>query len=229
MSKIFFYLNVFILTFTFSSFSRADNGMQLGTQDVSTVLSMALKEDLNGDPHTARALYDRLIMGNQVAVVEIPSAINHVRLGQYEIAKNAIADLMKSDDLKVADYAALWDLWLTAKLWNGSALQLKKMLQKKVASRDWHSASEELLASLYSGKSKPKNIYSEIKQQKYNNHSEESDAITQALFFTGGYLTYVQRKPTEAIKLYAKHASELNENSLEKPFIIDEMRNSTAQ
>lgn len=229
MFKTFFYLSAFILIFTFSSFSQADSRMQLGTQDVSTILSMALKEDLNGDPHTARAFYDRLIMGNQVAVAEIPSAINHVRLGQYNIAKNAIVDLMKSDDLKVADYAALWDLWLTARLWKGPASQLPKALQKKVTNRNWHSDSEMLLASLYSAKIKPEQIYNNIIKQKFNNSSEKSDAITQALFFTGGYLTYVQRKPTEAIKLYAKHASELNENSLEKPFIIDEMRNSTAQ
>lgn len=220
---------------TFSQFASADAAVKpvssgveqsAATVDPATrhaayiaVFKDAVANDLTGYPQVARKGYD-LLQGTELeAQIATPSAVNLAVLNQFDAAKAAFGSIASGKSTQEAQYANLWQLWLTARTWTGSPAALQKQLAKATAKYHFTYPRYQAIANLYAGKGSPEAIFSAVKTMSENGLLAKGDAYTEATFFTGSYLQYVAHNNNAALKLYERELVHLNNTSLEKPLI----------
>lgn|GEM_PF-1322782 len=218
---------------TFSQFAAADTQVKTGVHEqtaiagdpaarhlaYSTVFNDAVANDLNGNPQAARQGYDLLLGTEFAGQVATPSAINLAVLNRFDESKTAFRHLADGKNTQEAQYASLWQLWLTARTWTGSSAALQKQLTKDTAKYHFTYPRYQAIARLYAGKGSPDAIFSAVKSMPETSPLAKGDAVTEATFFTGGYLQYVAHNNNAAQKLYEREKNALNRTSLEKPLI----------
>ena len=183
------------------------------------VFKDAVANDLTGYPQVARKDYD-LLKGTELETQSAtPSAINLAVLNQFDAAKAAFGKIAAAKSTQEAQYANLWQLWLTARTWTGSPASLQKQLAKTAAKYHFTYPRYQAIANLYAGKGSPEAIFSAVKSMPEDSLLAKGDAYTEATFFTGSYLQYVAHNNNAALKLYEREQVHLNNTSLEKPLI----------
>lgn len=183
------------------------------------VFKDAVANDLTGYPQVARKGYD-LLQGTELeAQSATPSAINLAVLTQFDAAKTAFRKIAAAKNTQEAQYANLWQLWLTARTWTGSPAALQKQLAKTTAKYHFTYPRYQAIANLYAGKGTSEAIFSAVESMPETSLLAKGDAYTEATFFTGGYLQYVAHNNNAALKLYEREKVHLNNTSLEKPLI----------
>lgn len=193
-----------------------------GEKTPMATFQQAVNDDLAGRHSEARQKYDALNNGMLAGIVLLPSAVNLAALDRYDEAQRAFTLLRQNGNGRERDYGLLWDLWLTARTWQGGATALQKTLTDKAANYKWFSAYESAIADIYSGKGDEKSVFQLIDSIAFSQAEEKADAVTQAVFFVGGYYQYVINQPQKAQKLYRDYASQLNKSSLERNLVLKE-------
>jgi len=183
------------------------------------VFKQAVADDLAGKPQSARKGYDVLQGTEYDAQIATPSAVNLAVLGQFDAAKKAFHKIAAGPATQEAQYASLWQLWLTARTWTGSPAALQKQLAKAAANYRFTFPRYQAIANLYAGKGSPEAIFSAVKAMPDTRLLAKGDAYTEATFFTGGYLQYATQNNNAALQLYEREQVHLNNTSLEKPLI----------
>ncbi|GKX64407.1 hypothetical protein [Pragia fontium] len=191
----------------------------------AVIFQQAINDDLTGYHSDARQKYD-VLKGTEISKdIAVPSAVNLAALGRYGEAQRAFNLLQQDGNRREQDYAHLWDLWLTARTYQGGGgkAALQRKLTDKVANYKWSSAYESAIADIYAGKSSAKEIFQLIDGITFNRVEEKADAVTQTVFFMGGYYQYVINQPQQAMELYQRYVSHLNNDSLERSLIQKEL------
>ncbi|HBE9181140.1 TPA: hypothetical protein KNH08_004066 [Serratia fonticola] len=187
--------------------------------DRVALFQQAIADDLAARPERARQAYDALMGSDMAAQIAVPSAINLVALGQFKAARRSFDVLSASLDARESDYARLWQLWLTARTYTGKSSALKKELAQMATGMNLRSPSQQALVRLYAGKGSIDAAFAAIAAMPGTDELQRRDALTEATFFTGGYLQYVAHDNKAALQLYEREKSQLNSTSLERPLI----------
>lgn len=95
-----------------------------------------------------------------------------------------------------------------------------KKFTDKAANYKWFSAYESAITDIYTGKGNEKSLFQLIDSIAFSHAGEKADAVTQAVFFVGGYYQYVINEPRKALRLYRSYLSHINERSLERNFVL---------
>jgi hypothetical protein len=188
----------------------------------SVTFQQAVNDDLAGRHREARQKYDALNSDMLAGVALLPSAVNLAALERYDEARRAFTLLRQNGNGRERDYGLLWDLWLTARTWQGGSTALQKTLTDKAANYKWFSAYESAIADIYTGQGNEKTVFQLIDGIAFSQAEEKADAVTQAVFFVGGYYQYVINQPQKAQQLYRDYASHLNNRSLERNLVLKE-------
>lgn len=149
----------------------------------------------------------------------MPSAINLAALGRFKQSKMAFDLLAKSKDPRTASYAGLWQLWLTARMHSGNSDTLKKELASMASGVNASSPNQQALVRLYAGTGSTDEAFSAIAAMPGTDELQRHDALTEATFFTGGYLQYVANDSQAALQFYERTQKQLNSTSMERPLI----------
>lgn len=149
--------------------------------------------------------------------------MNYVALDNFDAAKKAFSPLMFSSNVKEADYARLWDLWLTARTWTKGKTALEKALSQKVSEYRWHTGYGQAIADLYAGKINTETLFNTIENTPDISTEIKLDAQTEAAFFAVGYFQYVKNDIPKAREVFQRSYSKLNDISLERPLINREV------
>jgi hypothetical protein len=187
--------------------------------DRVALFQQAIADDLAGRPTVARPAYDALENTDMAAQVAIPSAINLVTLGKFDAARQAFNTVAASSNVYERNYAQLWQLWLTARTYNGPPQALKKELARMASGMNLRSPSQQALVRLYAGQESVDAVFAAIAALPGNDDLQRRDALTEATFFTGGYLQFVAHNNKAALQLYKREQNQLNSTSLESPLI----------
>lgn len=183
------------------------------------LFQQAIQDDLAARPIAARHAYDVLKNSDMAALVAVPSAINLAALGRFDTARQAFDALSASHDPRERDYAHLWQLWLTARTYTGKSPALKKELARMATGMNVSSPSQQALVRLYAGKGSVEAAFAAIAAMPGTDELQRRDALTEATFFTGGYLQFVAHDKKNALQLYEREKNHLNSTSLERPLI----------
>lgn len=220
---------LFLFLISNTVFASVENGSLNSSHSLSSVektpmatFQQAVNDDLAGHHREARQKYDALNNGMLAGIILLPSAVNLAALERYDEARQAFTLLRQNGNGRERDYGLLWDLWLTARTWQGGTTALQKTLTDKAAHYKWFSAYESAIADIYSGKGNEKSVFQLIDSIAFSEAEEKADAVTQTVFFVGGYYQYVIKQPQKAQKLYRDYASHLNKSSLERNLILKE-------
>lgn len=179
----------------------------------------AIAEDLSGHPSAARSIYDVLKdteMSDQIAV---PSAINLAVLGRLDEARSAFAGIALSKDRHEANYAQLWLLWIAARTNGGKAILLRQQLGEMAKGSQMALPYQQAIAELYAGRGNAGAAFQAIEAMPNLSDLERQNFITEATFFTGGYLRYVNQDNQAALRLFKRYQGQLCLLSLERPLI----------
>lgn len=183
------------------------------------LFQQAVADDLAGRNSAARKVWDALKSTDMAEQSAVPSAINLVALSKFDAARNAFDALTASSNPRESDYARLWQLWLTARTYVGKPAALKKELAILASGMNVSSPGQQALIRLYAGKGSTDAVFAAIAAMPGTDELQHRDALTEATFFTGGYLQFVTHDNKAALQLYEREQSQLNSTSLEKPLI----------
>lgn len=183
-------------------------------QNPAFLYESALVSDAAGRHAQARKLYDAL------AQTSIPSAVNLALLGRFTDSRQAFAVLAKgSSDAHLSTYAGLWQLWLTARLYQGTPADLQRQLAREALSLEPTDAQQRALVNLYAGKGNTDEVFAAIDGMVADAALQHSDLRTEAAFLAGGYLQYVRGDRSAALRLYRRELPQSSTASLERPLI----------
>jgi len=183
------------------------------------LFQQAVADDLAGRNSSARKAWDALMDTDMTAQIAVPSAINLVALGKFDAANKAFDALTASKDARERDYAHLWQLWLTARTSAGKSAAVKKELAILASGMNVSSPGQQALIRLYAGKGSTDAVFAAIAAMPGTDEIQRRDALTEATFFTGGYLQFVTHDNKAALVLYQREQNQLNSTSLERPLI----------
>lgn len=204
--------------YSVASTQSLNTPVKISAPDNKAIFSQALADYFANRNNEAKIGYDRLKNTDYAAFSAVPIAMNLVALGQYSQAKKAFAELKRSENQRDKEYAQLWELWLTAKQWKGSDKDLKKELNRLVNAQIWHLPFEKSIAGLYAGRETVESVFDAV--SAFNaDAAQHQDALTEAIFFAGGYLQNVKHDNAAARQLFNDNLNKLNSVSLERPFI----------
>lgn len=187
--------------------------------DQAMLFQQAVANDLAGHNHEARMAYDALKNTDMAMQAAVPSAINFAALGQFDAASKAFEQLAASHDTRSSDYAKLWQLWLIARTHTGKPASLKKELARLASGMNLSSPGQQALVRLYAGSGSIDAAFAAVAAIPGINELQRRDALTETIFFTGGYLQYVARNNKAALQFYEREQNKLNNTSLESPLI----------
>lgn len=179
----------------------------------------AVADDLAGRHASARSAYDALKDSEMATQIAIPSAINLVALGQFSAARQAFDAVTASGNAHEQDYAHLWQLWLTARTYNGQPQELKKELARMASAMNVSSPNLRELVRLYAGQSSVEATFAVVATLPASDELQRRDALTEVIFFSGSYLQFVAHNEPAAQELYKRTKNQLNSTSLERPLI----------
>ncbi|WP_157952941.1 hypothetical protein [Limnobaculum parvum] len=193
---------------------------QKSPADRELMFQQAIVSDLAGRHIEARKIYDALKGTDLDEQIAVPSAINLAAIEQFKASLNEFDRLALSRDARVSEYAHLWQLWLTARMYTGETAPLKAKLNSMASGMKMSSPSQQALVRLYSGDGDMNATISAISAIPCTDELQCRDAKTVATFFIGGYLQYVEHDGKAALQWYEHKQNELNNTSLETPLII---------
>ncbi|HGM5492632.1 TPA: hypothetical protein ACKP1B_004332 [Serratia fonticola] len=179
----------------------------------------AIADDLSGRPSAARSIYDVLKNTELSDQIKIPSAINLAALGRFDEAKSAFSRITLSSDTRESHYAQLWQLWLIARNHTGKIIPLKKQLAQVASNFKMAEPYQQAIVDLYAGKGSVDAVFKAVQAIDKLTDIQKRNVITEATFFTGGYLRYVDQDKEAELRLYQREQSQLCLLSLERPFI----------
>ncbi|TDX17045.1 hypothetical protein EDF88_3082 [Buttiauxella sp. BIGb0552] len=202
--------------------TTTNNPSALAQQHLDT-FNQALSNDLAGNPALARPGYDALQITELAHYIAIPSAINMVALQRFASARVAFAELAASPDPREASYAQLWQLWLTARMEIGGPAVMQQQLRQAAANIRLATPYQQAIVDLYGGTGSTQAVFNAINAMRFNSPLDRQNVVTEATFFTLGWLLHVQHDRPAAQKLYHQQENQLCSVSLEKPLITREM------
>ncbi|HBE9082905.1 hypothetical protein [Serratia fonticola] len=185
----------------------------------SEMFQQAIADDLSQRPLAARKLYDALEDSEMAGEIAVPSAVNLAALARFEEAKSAFAVIAQSANPRESNYALLWQLWLTARMHTGKTPPLKKQLSEIAAEVNLGVPYQQAIVDLYAGKGHAEAIFSAIDTMPDLSEADKQNFITEATFFTEGYLRYVSQDRMAALQLFKRYQHQLYIFSLERPLI----------
>lgn len=187
-----------------------------------SLFQQAVTNDLNGRHGEARQAYDALKNSDISENIAVPSAVNLVALDRFSEARRAFNALAKSPDARDRDYAHLWQLWLTARRGTANPQQLDKSLRDMAAGLQATASYQQEIINLYAGKGSVDAVFAAVSAMPDASELQRTDALTEATFFTSGYLRYVKHDSPAAKDLLQKKSHQLSSVSLEIPLITRE-------
>lgn len=191
---------------------------RVSPNDPRLIYEQALVDDAQGYFVLARDGYDHLKGTPLAAIAVVPSAVNQVLLGRYREAYEAFASIHDNRDAYLTAYATLWQLWLTARMDEGSsAVALHDQLAHLATGVRGASAYQQALLDLYAGNGSVDGVFDAVGALSADS-AKQGDARTEAAFFAGGYLQYVRRDTRAAQQLYRRELPPTGA-SVERPLI----------
>lgn len=187
-----------------------------------SLFQQAVSNDLVGQHAEARKIYDALKNSDISANIAVPSAVNLVALDRFSEARRAFNALAKSANTRDRDYARLWQLWLTARRGTANPQQLEKSLRAMAGGLQATASYQQEIINLYAGKSSVDAVFAAVSAMPDASELQRTDALTEATFFTSGYLRYVKHDSPAAKDLLQKKSHQLSSVSLEIPLITRE-------
>lgn len=197
---------------TFKKVPRSDRSLP------PVIFEQALLDDAEGHHLQARQQYDRLKTGPLASSAEVPSAVNLAAIGRFRDAGEAFKKLSTSQDSYVAGYAELWQLWLTARIHNGSSAIHRAKLAEAACRVHAASPQQQAIAQLYAGNGSVDAVFAAIDSMSFADPLQMRSARTEAAFFAGGYLQYVLKDYAAAKRIYDKELSQPSA-SIERPLL----------
>lgn len=187
-----------------------------------SLFQQAVSNDLVGRHSEARKTYDELKNSDISQIIAVPSAVNLVALDRFSEAHRAFNALTKSQNARDRDYARLWLLWLTARRGTGNPHQLEKSLRDMAGGLQATALYQQEIINLYAGKGGVDAVFAAVSAMPDASEIQRTDALTEATFFTSGYLRYVKHDSSAAKDLLQKKSHQLSSVSLEIPLITRE-------
>lgn len=187
-----------------------------------SLFQQAVSNDLVGQHGEARKAYDALKNTDIAESIAVPSAVNLVALERFSEARRAFNALAKSPNTRDRDYAQLWQLWLTARRGTGNPQQLDKSLRDMAGGLQATASYQQEIINLYAGKGSVEAVFAAVSVMPDASELQRTDALTEATFFTSGYLRYVKHDSPAAKDLLQKKSHQLSSVSLEIPLITRE-------
>lgn len=209
---------IFIFPGAMVSAASNNSGASVSANDSKAVFEQAVADYFSGRYGQAQKRFNELRNTDYAAASAVPAAVNLVAMGKYTSAQQAFGQIQKSTNVREKEYAKLWELWLTAKLWRGSNKGLINKLNKLVAAHDWQPSYMQDIAKVYAGQENVEDLFNSLSTQGLDEASHK-DAFTEATFFAGGYLQNVKHNNAAAMQLFNDNLNKLNSVSLERPFI----------
>lgn len=188
-----------------------------------TTLLQAVNDDLAGLPQLARKGYDSLLNSPLADKAAIPSAINYFSLNKTDDALRVFEAIQRSSNERDAQYARLWLARIIIQQHKGPKSKLTNSLAALLKT-NWRLAYEKAIANLYLGHGSVDDIYAVIMAQPDLSAQQMRDALTESTFFAAGFLQYVEKDNSAALKLYEQYQRVLNNGSLEHPLITREIK-----
>lgn len=179
----------------------------------------AITEDLSERPQDARKIYDKLQNTELASQISVPSAINLAALARFGEAKSAFAHIALGANDSESNYAQLWQLWLTARTHTGTTIALKKQLGVMAAGFNMALPYQRAIVDLYAGKGDVESVFKAIDAMPNLTGIPKQNVITEAAFFTGGYLRYVAQDNKSALQVFKRYQHQFCILSLERPLI----------
>ncbi|MET3654786.1 hypothetical protein [Dyella japonica] len=196
-----------------------EQAFRVAPGDLRVTFEQALVDDASGRPQQARQRYDALHGTAMENAMAVPSAVNFAVLGRFDDARKAFAGLSGSADAYVAGYAQLWQLWLDARTFSSEdTAALRNRLAKAVTGLRPANAQQQALLRLYAGQGDVDTVFAAIEASTPAGSLQRRDSRTEAAFFAGGYLQYVQRDASAAARLYSRELPQSGA-SVERPLI----------
>lgn len=197
------------------AFSQAQSSVQIAPR---VSYSQALADDASGRHEQARKLFDALSSTEMKTDSAVPSAVNLVLLKRYADARKAFDAIANSANPREAAYAQVWQLWLSARTWEGKASDLRKQLKTQARGLQGKDAVHQALIDLYAGKGNVDAVFAAVEATPVANQAIHDDLFAEAGFFTGSWKQYVEGSASAAQELY-EQALPRSSASLEHPLL----------
>ncbi len=197
-----------------NAFSQTHSSVQVAPQVSYT---QALADDTSGRHEQARQLFDALSSTELKTVSAVPSAVNLVLLERYADARKAFGVIASSAIPRDAAYAQVWQLWLTARTWQGEPEELRKQLKVQTRSLKGKDPVHQALIDLYAGQGRAEAVFTAINAMSIAD-ADRRDLRAESAFFAGGFAQYVVNDQAAALRLYQREYANANE-SLERPLL----------
>lgn len=205
-----------------NAFSQKQSSVQIAPQ---ASYAQALADDSSGRHEQARKLFDALSSTELKAHSAVPSAVNLVLLERYADAHKAFSTLANSANPREAAYAQVWQLWLSARTWQGKPNDLRKHLKAQAHGLKGRDPMRQALIDLYAGKGSAEKVFTAIESMSVANAARR-DLRAESAFFAGGYTQYVADDQAAALRLYQREYVN-SSASLERPLLERAIRELT--
>jgi hypothetical protein len=197
-----------------NAFSQAQSSVQITPQISYT---QALADDAGGRHEQARKLFDALSSTELKTDTAVPSAVNLVLLERYADARKAFDGIASSATPRDAAYAQVWQLWLSARTWQGKPNELRKHLKQQARGVQGKDAVHQALIDLYAGKGSTEKVFAAIESMPVTDVARR-DLRAESAFFAGGFAQYVAADKAAALQLYQREYPN-SSVSIERPLI----------
>lgn len=197
-----------------NAFSQTHSSVQIAPQVSYT---QALADDATGRHEQARKLFDALASTELKTEIAVPSAVNLVLLERYADARKAFDTIASSATRRDAAYAQVWQLWLSARTWEGKPNELRKYLKVQASGIQGRDAVHQALIDLYAGKGSAKKVFAAIEVMSITDAARR-DLRAESAFFAGGFAQYVAGDKAKALQLYQREYPN-SSVSIERPLL----------
>lgn len=197
-----------------NAFSQAQSSVQIAPQASYT---QALADDASGRHEQARQLFDALSSTELKTDTAVPSAVNLVLLERYADARKAFDAIASTASPRDAAYAQVWQLWLSARTWQGKPGELRQHLKAQASGMQGKDAVHQALIDLYAGKGGTKEVFAAIEAMPIADAARR-DLRAESAFFAGGFTQYVVANKTAALQLYQREYAN-STVSIERPLL----------
>jgi len=155
------------------------------------------------------------------------AAINRVFLDQYDAALSMFtaiyARIAAYGPDEMTNRAALWRLWLTAKLRADDGMRSKVAIDTLISSLDVSTLYHSAMLKFYQGKLPWEKVLAAIADTQTDALTKER-YTTEASFFTAGYFRYVKLDNEAALKLLEAQTALPYNGIVERLLIRDEIK-----
>ena len=185
-----------------------------------------LKARKAGNPPPAPTAYDTRLVALAGSLTEA-AALNHVFLGQYDKAASLFAIIHERASVHssgaATDRAALWRLWLTARMRFAAGMRSAVALETLIISLKVTTPFHEAMLQLYQDRLPWEKVLEVISAMPLDAPAKERHT-TEAHFFAAGFYRYVKRDNATALKLLETQDALPPNGLLERLLIRNELQ-----